>query len=240
MRLASFAALAGLTCLACASFSAAQADAPADGGEASTDSASSPGADGGTPSSCRDALARDPSLRGKNGIYTIATGDAAALDVYCDMTLDDGGWTLAGRSATAAAASTPFGWSSSTGDVHTMGTPYSLNVAASGIAFAEVLLATQDGARAFKIAVSATFLSVTKATIPSGSIAHVAGDCDPPGGPEMLRNTGATGLVDTFFFRDIPDTGQDRGLHADRFNLAYQDCTRGGMLDGSPGAILIR
>jgi hypothetical protein len=237
-----FAALI-LTCHACATFSAAPSDAPADGGvDASGDSASSP-ADAGPASSCRDLLARDSSLHGKNGIYAIAPGDAGVLDVYCDMTLDDGGWTLAGRSATVAAANTPFGWTSSTGDVHKTTVPYSLNVAKSGIAFTEVLLATQDGARAFKIAVSGTFLSETKTTVPSGPIAHVAGDCDPTASnaPEMLRNTGNTSFVDTFFFRDISGTDQHRGLHADKFDLTYNnDCQRGGMLDGLPGEILIR
>lgn len=187
-------------------------------------------------------LAQSPSLHGKDGIYPIAAGDGgASLDVYCDMTLDDGGWTLAGRSGTEVpGVLPPFGWSSATGSVQDPAIPYSLNVTARQLTFTEVLVATTDRARAYKIAVAPTFLGTGRDAVPTGSILTLTGDCAPPGGPEMLRNTGAASLADVFFFRDVPDIGQHRGLMPGGFALSYPGCTRGGSLDGVQGVIMIR
>jgi len=198
-------------------------------------------ADAALPASCRALLVRDPSLRGKSAIYAIAPGDAAALSVYCNMTLDDGGWTLAGRSGVEVPGlPLPFGWSSATGDVHEPKRPYSLNVVASQIAFTDVLVATSDGRHAFKFpVVDRTFLAA-RDPASTGTVIAVAGDCAPPKGPSMLKYTGATNRTDVFFFRDISDVGQLRGLKPAGFDLAYSDCISGGALDGAQGMIMIR
>ena len=208
---------------------AAVADADLDAGDASL------------AASCRALLVRDPSLRGKSAVYAIAPGDAAALSVYCDMTLDDGGWTLAGRSGVEVPGlALTFGWSSATGDVHEPKRPYSLNVVASQLAFTDVLVATSDGRHAFKFPVVDRSFLAAQGPVPTGTVIAVAGDCAPLTAPSMLKYAGATSRTDVFFFRDVADLGQIRGLKPAGFDLAYPDCTRGGALEGAQGVIMIR
>lgn len=245
LRFGVLASVAVLACHACTSFGSAPRDEAGDASAASTDARTDALLDAAAPSpapSCRDLLARNPSLQGKNGVYAITPGDAAALDVYCDMTLDKGGWTLAGRSGVEVpGVLPPFGWSSATGSVQDTNIPYSLNVAANHLSFTEVLVASLDGAgRAYKFAVAPTFLTTGTGTVPTGTIINVAGDCIPSGGPSMLKNTGAPALKDIFFFRDVSGLDQHRGLTPSGFDLSYPDCTRGGSLDGVQGAVLIR
>lgn len=242
LRSSVVALLAAVCCHACASFSVTPAE---DAGAPAGPTGDAAGGDAGSASlasSCRAALVQDPTLHGKNGIHSISAGDGGApLDVYCDMTIDDGGWTLAGRSGTEVpGVLPPFGWSSATGNVQDVAIPYSLNVAARHLAFTEVLIATTDRARAYKITVAPTFLTTKRDPVPTGSILTLAGDCAPPDGPEMLRNTGAPALDDVFFFRDVGDTGQHRGLTPNGFDLSYPGCPRGGSLDGVQGVIMIR
>lgn len=225
-----------VTCHACASFTAAPADGSPDGGNDS--SASVDALDASRASSCRELLTQNPSLRGKSETYEISVGDAGTVRVHCDMTLDDGGWTLIGRSGTEVPGTPPpFGWSGATGSVDALNLPYSLDVVAHPIAFTEVLVATRDVTRAYKFPVAPSFLATpaTKTT-PTGTVITLAGDC---GAPPMLKNA-APGLENIFFFRDIPDLGQRRGLTPGGFDLSYRDECRGGFLDGQQGVILVR
>src|SRR5690606_9141016 len=83
------------------------------------------------PASCKALLEREPGKQGKDGIYEIdpdGPGGAQPIRVFCDLTLDGGGWMLVGRSAPSTTdESPPFGWGVATGDVTDESKPYSLD-----------------------------------------------------------------------------------------------------------------
>lgn len=190
-----------------------------------------PNFDIGASKSCKEILARDPSTRGKSGAYS--------LDLYCEMVLDGGGWTLVGRSAKGGNG--PFGWTSNAGTIADLTKPYSKDVVGAGLVFSEVMIADRDPTtRAYKHPVPADFLTHTNDRIRSGKIVTLLGDCAPVPPPSMLNYIGETGFTDTFFFRDIDDDYQHRGLRPDKWDLAYSTCLLGASLDEKQGLIFVR
>jgi hypothetical protein len=221
-----------------------------DGGTASDGTASSDAAsDSGFPitGSCKLLLAAAPATLGRNGLYTIdpdGPGPNAPVQVFCEMSLDQGGWTLIARSASSAA---PFGWSSNTGTPADLTVPYSLDVVTLGLVFSQLLVADADGksldaaTRAYRVPLPVSFLGpYANAGARTAGVTTVFGNCNPANGPEMLRWVGYTARSDAFFLRDVDGVQQVRGLHPTGFDMAYADCNRGGSLDGVAGLLYVR
>ena len=134
------------------------------------------------------------------------------------------------------------GGPAATGTVTDSTRPYSLDVSTAKLVFGEVLIADLARTIAYKFPVAREFVTRHASdTVPTGIVTRILGECAPSeGGPTMLRHAGATSLTDVFFLRDIPDLGQHRGLKATGFDLAYDDCDQGGLLDGLQGMVLVR
>ena len=198
--------------------------------------------------SCKDLLANSPMLPVKDGVQKVdPDGDGAnpPFEVWCDMTTDGGGWTLAGRSADKGKGD--FGWSSKAGSPGDTSVPYSLDFVDSGITFEEILV--RGGDHAYKLTVPANFdklMTENDLEATPGSTT-IAGDCTtnttlPQPGPRALWNLGAISSTTTFFFRDIQsfDDRNPYGLQPSGWNLGAGDCAGGGQLDREQGSILIR
>jgi len=197
-----------------------------------------------TAKSCQELLANDASLRSKNGVYEITpAAGKPSIKVYCNMSLADGGWTMVGRSGQfAPGGAQSFGWTHATGDVADEQYPYSLDVVANAISFKLVLVSDREGAHAYEFPVPPDFLSHTKDVISTGTVKSVGEiPCvGKDGPPDMVKFVGAVALDDIFWLRDVQDLGQERGLTPKGFDMSYDDCPRGGLLNGLQGAIFVK
>jgi len=202
---------------------------------------STTGDPGPTARSCAEILDEDPEA--PTGIHSIVRSDDAVEEVWCEMELDGGGWTLVGRSAPGPEQDS-FGWGQSLGMVGVEGDPYSLNAADVGLSFEEILIARSTEfatpvENAYVIEVPESFL----ADHPDDAFEHeslrvVLGGCDP-GSVSMLRWVGHTTLDSTFFLRDYADRGT-YGLRSNGFNLVHNNCSQGAELNNQQGALFVR
>jgi hypothetical protein len=202
--------------------------------------------------SCRALLAANPALSGQDGQYVIkpAEGPAAELKVWCDMSTDQGGWTLVARSGIGTPAA--WGWQGGTGGLAAEdAAPYSLDVGLHPLAFTQILVGALDtgtrtwGANVYRFEVPATFV-VDYAAAPYKLAIPVAikGDCQPNDkGGFMFAHAGFTSRQAVFFFRDHPEF-QGFGLTPNKFALAddtgWGPCQRNGNLANLPGMIMVR
>jgi hypothetical protein len=167
------------------------------------------------------------------GYYWVDMG-AGTERVYCDMTINGGGWTLLARSGGASPAyggctvdngvNTPFGWTVARGTPADTVNPYSMGVFSRNLAFTEVLFGGASGTSNtwgpfvyqqwvpsnFKTALS-TSDSIINATKSFG----------------MASYMGHTSDTTQYFFRDMPDgergISRGYGLHADGWQTCYGD-----------------
>ena len=176
-----------------------------------------------------------------SGIYPINA--ATSFDAYCDMTTDNGGWTLVGRSVVSATA-VPFGWNSAAGRVDDDTTPYSLGVATTGMAFTQLLVGLYStgktvGVRAYRVDVQADFLTACASNgCPTSALKVITGTCSL-GSVTMLGYAGWTSLTTHFFLRDVATNGV-LGLRHNQFLLSAMCSPFSGELHTGQGMIFVR
>jgi Fibrinogen beta and gamma chains, C-terminal globular domain len=195
-----------------------------------------------TAGSCEEILMRDGLA--PTGIHTIARArDNAPIDVYCEMELDNGGWTLVGRSEDGPDVA--FGWGEAQGTLGDENAPYSLDVEDVGVPFTEILVTRRTGFatpehNAYVIEVLPDFLvSQANDVYEHMGVRVVLGDCMPNQESTMLRRVGYTANSRNFFMRDFSEN-HPYGLYSNGFRLFYNNCPEGADLDDEQGAIFVR
>jgi hypothetical protein len=203
------------------------------------------------PASCAEILQRDPKTNGKSGIYVVrpSGGATGPVNVFCDMVADGGGWTLVARTGTSDPGG--WGWKKATGSLDDDDLPYSLDLAAHPIPFAQILVGSviagskEWADNAYRFDIPNKFVETFATTSWGlGAPFAVIGTCKPATtGGFMLARVGYTDSPDVFYFRDT-DGLSNFGLMSVGWNLAdpgsWGECQRNGMLSGQPGMLMIR
>lgn len=183
-----------------------------------------------------------------SGYYNLDVMGApgTTVDVYCDMDIAGGGWTLVGRSAGDAQLG-GFGWLSGRGAVDDDGQPYSLDLGAHPIAFTQILLGDYAagkawGERAYLFQVGQGYVQNNMDSLQKlGPPQAILGDC-VPWATWMFQHGGYTSADQAFFFRDLDDIDMAYfGLLANGFYLhTYMTCEWTGGLNHKHGMLMVR
>jgi hypothetical protein len=216
---------------------------PSDGG---CDPKSCPGErceDGGCGyyTSCNEMHQAD-SLRA-TGPKKLKDPKPTIYDAWCDMDLDNGGWTLVGRSVPFNSSSS-FGWKKATGSIADDTKPYSLNVDVHGLVFTEAAFGSYTvGTKSwfgsvYKAVLPANFIANFKSSAGATTLSKIGGVCSETA-PTMFTNMGMVDNNDQFYMRDNTSAG-NFGLRADGFALNYNDCAHAALLNTLPGMIAVR
>lgn len=184
------------------------------------------------PKTCVEARNRGAA----SGKLTLDIG-GRAVEVFCDMDTEGGGWMLIGRSSPNG-ASTSFGWRSKSGSIDDAASPYSLGEA--GFAFNEMLLGnmagpTTLGDRVYRIGAPDDFWNACVSAPCAVTVSAARGMCT---NSSMFNNVGFNNSNDRFWFRDVPED-VTYGLTPGGFNTYYTDCI-GGEVHAQQGMLFIR
>lgn len=194
----------------------------------------------GLPLSCLEHAATGATA---NGVYSI---DIAGVltDVYCEMTVAGGGWTLVGRTAPSGTPSA-FGWKGATGSVTDDTSPYSLG--AAELSFTEILVASHAGTKTpvdpiYRVDAAPDFVNAYATQSLRSESATVSGSCTPSPFVTMLLFKGQTDLPGVFWFRDSEFVGgTPHGMFPNAWDTYYPaDCLQGGLLHQTQGVIYVR
>ncbi|HUS65803.1 MAG TPA: fibrinogen-like YCDxxxxGGGW domain-containing protein [Kofleriaceae bacterium] len=170
-------------------------------------------------------------------------GEASPFEVYCDMTIDGGGWMMVARSV-GPAVIVDFGWLYDTGLVTDLGEPYSLSVNRPGLTFTEMLVGSRAeqrewGDNVYRIGLPEGFVTDYEGSAVAADPVTVIGDCEPGGGPAMLHFVGHVDGVGHFFLRDMSGD-VNFGFFPSGFQLSATACATSGALHGQHGMIFVR
>lgn len=196
------------------------------------------------PTDCAALLAVAPGA--PSGLWLIdpdGAGGAAPFQVWCDMVIDSGGWTLVGRSESGGGGS--MGWRQTNGSPAVDTAPYSMDVESSGLVFTQILFGNYTtgktlGPNAYRHDVPANLLTAfgNSAFDTAAAPTVILGGCSPLAGA-MFRWIGRTNRTDTFFFRD--NAGDSNfGLRNNQWGLNFTNCTQAGNLNGDQGMLFVR
>lgn len=180
-----------------------------------------------------------------SGYYNLEIG-GVAVDVYCDMALEGGGWTLVGRSA-GVDQLTSFGWRSARGAVDDDAQAYSLDLTAHPLEFSAIVLGDYTagkawGGNAYQFDVEPGYVedNADKSVL-MGYPKVLSGGC-MPWATWMFQRGGYTASDQAFFFRDLePMDTAYFGLLANGFYLhTYDNCGMTGDLNHKQGMLMVR
>jgi hypothetical protein len=169
--------------------------------------------------------------------------DGEAVDHYCEMVIDGGGWTLVGRSAEGG-SSIEFGWFARDGAIEDLSAPYSLGLGLDDTWVSEILLgkSTADGLslteKAYVLALPAGgFPAAHRTDSVEGTLTlFESKNCDNPA-PSELSHAGQTMATNRFSLSD-EGASTGTGLFASGFNFNDNNCSTAANLEDSTTGII--
>lgn len=202
------------------------------------------------PTRCADVLQGDPQA--STGTYTIyPPGRLDGVEVWCEMDVAGGGWTLAGRSEGDADWNDPFGWFVERGQPDDHQAVYAAGIGNFGIEVTELLVGeyqseTELGRNVYRIELPSNLFDDQWRNTPleRSDLEIVETTCEGDidlelQQPWMLIHFGCTDS--SFFYMRDGNSCENFGLFPDGFSIAYDNCEQAGGLGWRErGVIFIR